>query len=725
LIVPRPAEVTLSGGALRIGNTAPLVADADSRASAKEISERLAAHGWRGDARDDAPTAGAAIVLRVLPDPRRAESYSLIVDQTHVTITGADAAGLSYGLETLLQLLPDTINARTTLPRVTIRNAPRFVWRGLTIDTARHFMPPELLHQVIDEMARLKLNRLHLSLTDDQGWRFSVPECLRLSEVASSRPTTLIGHRYERPQIFDGEPQAGLYSETEIAALVAHARRRQIMIVPGVNAPRHITAALAAYPEFSAGPPPTSVESRWGVFETLLASTPEAGRFVATATMREMKLFPGSFVHLGGDEVILTRWRSEPAAVAFRQSRGLPDERVQLAAFLARRARDALAAGRTPIFWDDALEAGAPKDSVIMAWRAASATQAALAAGHRVVIADFGYLYFDYAQAVGPSQPQGLGPITPIRKTFDFDQTAGLEAAQNVLGVQAALWTEYVPDANAAQRMLFARLAAFAEVAWTPQASRSWPDFAGRLHRVTERQKQAGLAPSNAVHAVEAAPASHKAIVLSSQIPPATIRCTRNGSRAAAHGPAATAPIPIDRRTRLRAAAFDANGTMLGPILEADIDPHLAFGRPLRFGVAPDRRYFPSPETLLVDDRNGGSLLSGGWQSFIGKRDVTIDLERPTALRTIGVAFGSLPEAGVRPPETVEVTTSLDGTTLSSPIELTAGPLDAVPGGRLRNECQREFSGALPRITARYVRLMARSAALVAADEVRICWPEL
>jgi hexosaminidase len=448
-----------------------------------------------------------ASVDAALPD----EAYTLQIDPTGVTIRGGDEAGLFYARQTLRQLLPttsagplDPLTGEADLPHLTITDAPEYPWRGFMLDVARHFLPAGFVLKMIDQLALHKLNRLHLHLTDDQGWRLPVPGYPLLTEVGGRRRETIAGYDTERDDVeYDGVPHEGAYTRAELERIVAYAAERHITVVPEVDLPGHAQAAIAAYPELGSGEP-TEVRTRWGISTRILNLEDSTLDFVGAVLDEVLSIFPGPYVHVGGDEVPRKEWRESAAAQRRLEETGLPDVEQLLGWFVARVGERVRADGRRPVAWDEVVDGGAPKDTLVMGWRSVGHAVNAVHAGYDVIITPRPPLYLDFRQSSSPDEPVSF-PETPttLADVFRFEPLPQLlhrapePGEGRILGAQANLWTEYVPDTDAAEYMTFPRLAAFAEGVWRapigPGGTRDLDEFLGRLEGHLPRLDAAGI----------------------------------------------------------------------------------------------------------------------------------------------------------------------------------------------------------------------------------------
>ncbi|MEU6720150.1 beta-N-acetylhexosaminidase [Nonomuraea sp. NPDC046802] len=427
------------------------------------------------------------------------EAYRLTVGSRGIEIVAGGGAGAFYAAQSLHQLLPPASyrfseRASWPVPGVRIEDSPRFGWRGLHLDVARHFFPKREVLRLIDLMAVHKLNRLHLHLADDQGWRVESRAYPLLHEVSSHRPRTATNYHRE-PESYDDLPHGGYYTLDDLAELGAYARARHVTIVPEIDVPGHASAILAAYPAFGATGEPHDVLERWGISPAILSPLPPTVEFLTTIFDELIgALGQTPYVHIGGDEVVLDHWASSAEITAYRDELGLATVN-DLQAWFLRRLADALAErGARAVVWDEAfVSGGLRQDTVVMPWRGMGVGRRAAAAGHDVVATSVFPLYFDYAEASSADEPMAIGDTITVADVAAFrpapDEWTEQERAR-VVGVQAQLWTERVPDARTVDYRMWPRACALAEVAWSGAAS---DGFAGRLEEHLGRLDAIGV----------------------------------------------------------------------------------------------------------------------------------------------------------------------------------------------------------------------------------------
>ena len=489
-VIPEPLSVTTAAGApLTITDGARIEAGARDGEAAQELADlalktrglRLSLKGGQGPAIKFARTRSG------LP-----ESYVLTVGSKDVRIEAPDGAGLFYGAVTLWQLMTaDGGKGPVSLAPMTIQDGPRFRWRGLMIDSARHFQTPAEIRRMIDWMAAHKLNVLHWHLTDDQGWRLQILKYPRLTEVG--------GWRTPPRGSPDGAGRyGGVYTQAEAREIVAYAATRHVTVVPEIEMPGHAVSALLAYPELGAGAPPRAEDqTKWGGFPYVFNVEDRTFGVLEDILAEVMAIFPSPYIHVGGDEAQAERWNSDPAVQARMRALGITDAAQLQSRFTRRIAEYLKAHGRRLVGWDEILNGGGlPGEAVVMSWHGPAGASTAAAAGHDAILAPAPILYFDNWQAVRADQPPGRGYLVPLKDVYAFEpMPAGADAATagHILGLEAALWSEHIRTFDQLQAMAFPRAAALAEIGWSAPERRDWSSFLQRLPAEMDRYAALGL----------------------------------------------------------------------------------------------------------------------------------------------------------------------------------------------------------------------------------------
>ncbi|QNN45329.1 family 20 glycosylhydrolase [Thermomonas brevis] len=425
------------------------------------------------------------------------DAYSIDIDERGVRVYAGDAKGLYYGAVTLAQLLTsgDAGGASVRLPALHIDDAPRFGWRGFMLDSARHFQSVDEIKRLLDAMAQLKLDVFHWHLTDDQGWRFPVPGWPKLTTVGSCRLPA--GDGGIDAATGKPAPYCGFYTEAQIREVVAYAAERHIDVVPEVDIPGHATAAIAAYPQLGVSGEPVAVSNEWGVNVNLFNADETTMRFLEDVLTQVAKLFPGKFVHIGGDEAVKDQWKASPKMQARIRELGVDGEEGLQAWMVARLERALAAHGKRLLGWDEILMGELPPSATVMSWRGIEGGIDAAKKGHDVVMAPSDVLYLDYLQTHSPDEPPGRPATIELHQVYGFEpvpKALDAQQAKHILGVQANVWTEHMRNFARVQHAYFPRIAALAEVAWSPKAERDYAGFLQRLPAMLPRWKAQGLA---------------------------------------------------------------------------------------------------------------------------------------------------------------------------------------------------------------------------------------
>jgi hexosaminidase len=494
-----------------------------------------------------------------------AEGYSVSSNLDGIAVAASTDAGLLYGAVTVWQLA--TGERPNVVPAVTISDAPRFGWRGLMLDSARHFQSPAFVTRLIDWMAVNKLNVLHWHLVDDQGWRLEIRKYPRLTDVSAWRAPATAPGAPPLPRV------GGYYTQAEVRAIVGYAATRNVTIVPEIEMPGHALSAIRAYPELGTGAPiPPGVESDWGIFPWLYNVDDGSFGFLEDVLSEVMQLFPSRLIHVGGDEAVKDQWRASPRIQARMKALGITDEDALQSWFMSRIGRFLAAHGRRMIGWDEILQGGIPANATIMSWQGTAGAIAAAKAGHDSVLSPAPLLYFDNRQGFSDLEPPGRGNLVDLKSVYAFDPVPPeLTSAQrrHVLGLQGNLWTEHVRTEDRAAWNAFPRTTAVAEIGWS-RHSKDFADFIDRLVPQIERMRALGLTPAASAFAVVPAitftpPAGEATIALSSEVA-LPIRYTLDGSAPTAASPLYSRPLTLRFPARLRAASFAGDRALAGQL---------------------------------------------------------------------------------------------------------------------------------------------------------------
>ena len=581
-VIPMPAQVSYGGEPFNVSAQTPVVVDAGDKA-ARRTADYLAALTAHTRHLQLQVTTGAvqgpAIVFKLDPQSPvvNPEGYTLDVTPQGVRVAARDEAGLFYGAITLWQLLtPAHGTGDVKVAAVHIRDEPRFAWRGLMLDSARHFQSPDEVRTIIDQMAQHKLNVLHWHLTDDQGWRIEIKRYPELTGIGAWRTPPRAGQ--------DGEPAryGGFYTQDDIRAIVAYAAERHITVVPEIDMPGHAQAAVASYPEIGVTGRRPPVSPDWGVHPYLYNADDATMHFLQNVLDEVMVLFPSTYIHVGGDEAVKDQWKASPVVQARMRALKLKDEDALQSWFIGQMGEYLSTHGRRLIGWDEILEGGLPASATVMSWRGTQGAIDAAKLGHDVVLSPAPQLYLDQMQSDRADETTGRLPSMSLESYYDFEAVLkALDATQakHVLGMQANMWTEHMPTLRHIEHAVFPRMDALAEAAWTPVASRDWHGFLDRLPAQLSRYREQNINYADSAFAASidvdrnAAISNGRATVtLSNQSKYGSLHYTTDGSAPGPTSPLYVEPFAVSLPTTVKAVALSDDGTPLAALRERLLD---------------------------------------------------------------------------------------------------------------------------------------------------------
>jgi hexosaminidase len=502
----------------------------------------------------------------------------LNVSAKTIHIKASAANGTFYALQSMYQLLPPAIYGKTkvagkewSVPAVSIADAPRFAYRGLHLDVCRHFFPVEFVKKYIDAMAIHKMNSFHWHLTDDQGWRIEIKKYPLLTKVGSRRVETLVGYYYENyPQRFDDEAYGGFYTQDEAREIVKYAADRYITVIPEIEMPGHAVAAIASYPYLSCTRTPMKVATKWGIFKDVYCTRDSTFAFLEDVLTEVMDIFPGKYIHIGGDECPKDHWKACPDCQARMKAENLKDENELQSYFVHRIEKFLNAHNRQIIGWDEILDGGLAPNATVMSWRGYRGGVAAAKADHDVIMTPTSFCYFDQFQSDPVNEPTTIGGFIPLKRVYFFEPVpAELDSiqAKHILGAQANLWSEYLVNTERVEYMAFPRVSAMSEVLWTENVNRNWDRFRANMLVEFKRYAALNIHPSKSYFDVQfhsSASADQKVIVtLEADNPNAEIRYTLDGSAPTAKSNVYTEPLKLSESATVKAVAIE-NGKVEG-----------------------------------------------------------------------------------------------------------------------------------------------------------------
>jgi len=637
-LLPMPASVVPRSGSYDLSGRGALVGADTKDPGTVVAAERLRELAARSGGPSLSPNLGAPAGISFRRDPSVVgeEAYRIEIGPKHIIVRASGDAGLFYGAETLWQLVASAKDGQVR--SMQIDDKPVFAWRGVMLDSARHFQPVPYIEQLLDRMAAEKLNTFHWHLADDQAWRIPIDRYPRLIEVGAWR----VPAGAEGRDTKTGRPvrYGGFYTKAEIRQVVAYAAARHITIVPEIDMPGHATAMVAAYPELgSTRTPPTAPSSDWGVLPNLLNTNDATFTFVDHVLDELMALFPGRYIHVGGDEAPKDQWKADPIAQARIKALGLKDENALQAWFTARIGAYLERHGRRLVGWDEILEGGVPADATVMSWRGMDGALQAARAGHDTVLAPMPVLYLDNRQSDAADEPPGRGEVVDWKRLYGFETApASLSAQerQHILGVQANLWTEHVRTLDYADRMLWPRAAIVAELGWSLASTRNWSDFSRRLTPELARWQRLGWGYDHTPLEPQAR-IEGKAVALRQPAGIGDLHYTTDGSQPTLSSPVYARPLPIRQATHVMAQAF-LDGTAIGPTRRWSFDGTSLFTR-----ASADMRLCANKLPLRIeDDGSTDGARRIHWVDIMQACWIWPDAKLDGA-RTVSAQVGSVP----------------------------------------------------------------------------------
>lgn len=575
------------------------------------------------------------------------EAYQLKVDANQVVISSPSEAGVFYGIQTLRKAVDVAEGSNVELPAVEINDQPRFGYRGMMLDVGRHFFSMDEIKTYIDMMALHNINRFHWHLSEDQGWRIEIKKYPKLTEIGSMRKETVIGHNSGK---YDGKPYGGFYTQEQAKEIVAYAAERYITVIPEIDLPGHMQAALAAYPELGCTGGPYEVWTQWGVSDNVLcAGNDQTIQFIKDVLAEIVEIFPSEYIHVGGDECPKVKWSTCPKCQARITALGLKsdnkhtkEERLQ--SYVIHEAEEFLnSKGRKMIGWDETLEGGLAPNATVMSWRGEAGGIEAAKQHHDVVMTPNTYLYFDYYQSKDTeTEPMAIGGYLPIERVYSYEpmpKSLSPEEQKYIVGVQANLWTEYIPDFKQVQYMVLPRMAALSESQWCAPEKKNYEAFLQRVSRLVNIYAKNGwnyathifdvmldLKPNTETGTLDA---------VARTIDNAPIYYTLDGSEPTTASEKYTDVIKIDKPCTLRTVAIRPSGS--SKTTKDEISFSKSSMKPITMLQPINKQYEFSGATVLVDGMTGNmNYKTGRWIAFYtNDLEAVIDLKEATEISSM------------------------------------------------------------------------------------------
>ncbi len=658
-IIPLPLEITASeAGAFTLDNGVKVFypeGNAKMQRNAEFLSE-FVKEKCGIELTAETGTEGKGIVLQVEEDSVAPEGYRLSVTPENIVISGNSEAGVFYGIQTLRKSLPVAEGGKVTLPAVEINDAPRFAYRGSMLDVSRHYFTMDSLKRYIDLLALHNINRFHWHLSEDQGWRIEIKCRPLLTEKGSKRTETVIGRNSGK---YDGKPYGGFYTQEEAKEIVAYAAERYITVIPEIDMPGHMMGALHAYPELGCTGGPYEVWRQWGVSEEVLCAGNDATlKFIEDVLGEIVEIFPSEYIHVGGDECPKTRWKACPKCQARIKALGIKGDKKHTAeeylqSFVIKHAENFLnSKGRQMIGWDETLEGGLAPNATVMSWRGEGGGIEAAKQKHDVIMTPNTYLYFDYYQAQDvDNEPLAIGGYLPLERVYSYEpmpEALTAEEQKHIIGVQANLWTEYIPTFSQVEYMLLPRLAALSEIQWSSADKKNYDNFISRLPWLTALYdvKQYNYAQHAFDIKAELLPDAEAGAlnVVFSTIDNCPIHYTLDGTEPTEQSELYTDTLNIKESCTLKAAGFRAKGKTR--VFSEEIHIHKASFKSVEMLQPIHKNYTFSGASVLTDGLKGGyNFRTGRWLGFSGNDvEAVIDMKESTEVSS--VSFSALVDKG-------------------------------------------------------------------------------
>ena len=635
-IIPKPREVVIKNGASFTLNAKTVITYPKGNEALKRNAELLAGYikdltGFELKITTKAPKKNFIMLHADANGGDPTQNLTIVgIQQAFVDINGNSPESNFNAIQTFRKSIPDVTGGKEVeFAPVTITDSPRFTYRGAHLDVSRHFYPTDSIKTFIDMLALHNINKFHWHLTDDQGWRLELKKYPRLTEVGSVRNGTCIGHDFSTN---DGKPYGGFYTQDEVKDIIKYAADRHIDVIPEIDLPGHMLAALKAYPELGCTGGPYEIWTRWGVADDVLcAGNDKTLEFIDGVLDEVAELFPSEYIHVGGDECPKVRWEECEKCQARIKELGLKDDdhskaEQKLQTYIMTHASNTLARhGKKMIGWDEILEGGLTPGAIVMSWRGEEGGRDAARQHHEAIMTPTNYCYFDYYQTKHrDGEPDAIGGYVPVEKVYSFDPVPSSltpEEAKYIIGAQANLWTEYIPTFSQVQYMELPRLAALCEVQWTDPSQKEYSDFVRRVPQLIKHYKALGYNYANHVFDVTGtlSPDVEKGVITATfeTADDAPIHYTLDGTEPTATSPLYTGPLAINHTAVVKAAAFREDGH--SRVFTDSVTFNKATTAKVTLVNEPHSRYKGMGGLSLVDGRFGPDAFNTGeWLGFVG-----------------------------------------------------------------------------------------------------------
>lgn len=647
-VVPLPQEVTLTNGSPFVLSPSTKIFYPEGNDKMKKNAEFLASYikeitGYELATATGQPGKGISLVIdQSIQNP---EGYQLTVSDNGIRIAGSTDAGVFYGIQTLRKSIPATAQGMNVeLPAATINDYPRFAYRGMMLDVSRHFFPVDSVKTYLDILALHNQNTFHWHLSDDQGWRIEIKKYPELTQIGSKRKETVIGHN---SGTYDGKEYGGFYTQDQIRDVINYAAERHITIIPEIDMPGHQLAALATYPELGCTGGPYDVWGQWGVADDVIcAGNEKSMQFLEDVLSEVIDLFPSEYIHVGGDECPKVRWEKCPKCQARIKELGLKADKdhtaeQRLQSYIINYAEQFLnGKGRQIIGWEEILEGGLAPNATVMSWRGIEGGIEAVKHKHDAIMTPSSFLYFDYYQTMDTdNEPPAIGGYVPLEKVYSYEPVPQIltpEEAKHIVGIQANLWTEYIPTYSQVEYMELPRMAALSEVQWTMPEKKEYADFLKRLpgliavYDINQYNYAKHIFQVNSQYIPDTE--ANVLNVALSTIDNAPVYYTLDGSDPTASSNIYTDTLKIGQSCTLKAITIRPNGS--SAVLKEDIKFNKATMKPITMQQPINEKYKFEGKNTLIDGLAGSrNYRTGRWIAFYqNDLEAVIDLQQETPI---------------------------------------------------------------------------------------------
>jgi len=668
--IPKPNQLEVLDGTFTLNKSTTVYCDEDFNIAGDFLAQFI--EKGTGFQLKNTSEKDADIVIK--KDSLQAkDGYSLVISGDGILINASDAGGAFYAIQTLRQSMPFQIekkdsfkNNKIEIPQLKIKDAPAFKYRGMHLDVGRHLFSAEFIKKYIANLAMLKMNYFHWHLTEDQGWRIEIKQYPKLAKHAAYRSETLIGHYNDTPQKYDGKPYGGFYTQDEIKEIVAFAAKHNVTIIPEIEMPGHSQAALSAYPELGCTGAKVSVATKWGVFPNIYCPNEQTFTFLENVLTEVMDLFPGDYIHIGGDEAPKTQWKKCNHCQNLIKELDLKDENGLQSYFITRMEQFINSKGKKIIGWDEILEGGLAPNATVMSWRGTNGAIEAAKEGHEVILTPISHAYFDYYQSNKSDEPLAIGGFLPLKKVYSFNpipKELNKEESKFVLGAQGNVWTEYMKTEEFVEYMVFPRILAMSEVTWsgaTADIELDYPNFISRVEPFLERLNALDINYANHLYEVEGKLIKENENIyyqLTSPSKGIEIKYSIDGTEVSEKSISYLDKILLTENTLIKARGFK-NGDLVSKTFEDAINFHKAIKGRVNLNVEPHKSYNAGGKEALINGISGSNSRYGDkeWLGFWGDDvEITIDLGKKKDINKIKTRFFNAQGQWIYAPKSISI----------------------------------------------------------------------